>query len=64
MAKTLFEVLTDRIDDQISSSTEFLTAGSAKDFANYREVVGLLRGLQSSKAIVEDLSRNYGDNDE
>ncbi len=64
MAKTVFDVLNERIDEQVSSAQVFLSSGSAKDFANYREVVGLLRGLEISKQFVEDLSRNYMDDDD
>jgi|GEM_PF-2413352 hypothetical protein len=64
MAKTVFDVLTDKIDEQISSATQFLAGGSPKDYAAYREVVGLIRGLESSKSYIEDLSRNYMDNDD
>ena len=64
MAKTVFDVLTDKIDDQISSATQFLTGGSPKDYASYREVVGLIRGLEASKSYIEDLSRNFMENDD
>jgi hypothetical protein len=64
MAKTVFDVLTDKIDEQISSATQFLAGGSPKDYAGYREVVGLIRGLEASKSHIEDLSRNYMDNDD
>ena len=64
MAKTVFDVLNDQIDEQISSAKVFLAAGSAKDYRNYREVVGLIRGLEASKRFVEDLSRNYMDDND
>ena len=38
---------------------QFLVEGGPKDFAQYKEVCGLLRGLQISQTQVEDLSRNY-----
>ncbi len=63
MAKTVFDVLNDRIDEQISSAQVFLNSGSAKDYANYREVVGLIRGLETSKQHIEDLSRNFMEDD-
>ncbi len=63
MAKTVFDVLTQKIDEDISSATQFLAGGSAKDFAGYKEIVGLIRGLEASKQYVEDLSRNYMDED-
>lgn len=64
MAKTVFDVLNERIDEQISSAQDFLRGGSAKDYANYREIVGLIRGLEASKQFIEDLSRNYMDDDD
>ena len=64
MAKTVFDVLKDRIDGDISSAQSFLTAGSPKDYANYREVVGLIRGLEATKSYIEDLAKNYMDDDD
>tara|TARA_B100000497_G_scaffold126668_1_gene166138 strand:+ start:638 stop:835 length:198 start_codon:yes stop_codon:yes gene_type:complete len=63
MAKTVFDVLKDRINGDISSAQSFLTAGSPKDYANYREVVGLIRGLEASKSYIEDLAKNYMEDD-
>ena len=64
MAKTVFDVLTGQIDEQISSAKEFLAGGSPKDYPAYKEVVGLIRGLEAGKSYIEDLSRNYMDNDD
>jgi len=64
MAKTVFDVLKDKIDGDISSAQSFLNAGSPKDYANYREVVGLIRGLEVSKSYIEDLAKNYMENDD
>ena len=52
MAKTVFDVLTNKIDEQLSSAQTFVAGGSPKDYANYREVVGLIRGLESAKLII------------
>ena len=59
MAKTVFDVLKEKIEADKSSALEFLGNGGAKDFAQYKEVVGLIRGLEASKQHIEDLSRNY-----
>jgi len=64
MAKTVFDVLKQKIDEDISSATAFLAGGSAKDFAGYKEIAGLIRGLEASKGYIEDLSRNMEDYDE
>ena len=63
MAKTVLDVLKERLEDDKSSAIEFLTAGGAKDFAMYKETTGLVRGLETCLGYVEDLSRNleYGD---
>ena len=64
MAKTVFDVLVNKLDEDVSSATQFLAGGSAKDFAGYKEIVGLIRGLEASKSYVEDLSRNYMEDDD
>ena len=63
MAKTVFDVLKEKIDEDISSAKNFIAGGSAKDYSEYRELAGLVRGLETSKRYVEDLSRNYMEDD-
>lgn len=60
---TVFDVLKEKIEDKINASQEFLSSGGAKDFPEYREVCGLIRGLGSALREVEDLSRNHMDID-
>jgi hypothetical protein len=64
MPKTVFDVLNDNIDEEISSASVFLEAGSPKDYAGYREIVGLIRGLNSAKHFISDLAKTYGENDD
>jgi len=64
VAKTVFDVLIEKINDDLSSAQEYLTGGSPKDYAQYKEVVGLIRGLETSKSHIQDLSRNYVDDDD
>lgn len=64
MAKTVFDVLKDKIEGDKSSALEFLGNGGAKDFAQYKEIVGLVRGLEASKSYVVDLARNYMEDDD
>jgi|TARA_R110001583_G_scaffold155492_1_gene307159 hypothetical protein len=64
MAKTVFDVLINKLDEDISSATQFLSGGSAKDFAGYKEIVGLIRGFVASKQHIEDLSRNMEEDDD
>ena len=64
MTTTVFDVLRKKIEEDISSATEFLGNGGAKDFAQYKEITGMLRGLISCLNHVNDLSRNYLDDDD
>ena len=65
MAKTVYDVLINKIEAEITSAQNFLEAGSAKDYANYREIVGLIRGLKSSVLHIQDLAKQQleGDDD-
>jgi hypothetical protein len=63
MATTVFDVLNDKLTEQKRSSEEFLNSGGCKDFAEYREVCGVIRGLDHALREINDLSRNYLDND-
>ena len=64
MAKTVFDVLIQQIEEQKLSSIQFLTSGGPKDFSQYKEVTGLIRGLEVSKQLIEDLSRNQMEDDD
>ena len=58
MAKSVFDVLIMKHEEDISSATQFLINGGAKDLAEYREVVGRIRGLQLAIQTTKDLSRS------
>lgn len=64
MAKTVFDVLNDRINEDKTSALQFLGSGGAKDFAQYKEVTGLIRGLEACLNHVADLSRNQMEDDD
>lgn len=64
MAKTVFDVLIDKMQEDIRASVEFLVAGSAKDYAEYREVVGRVRGLRLGISVTEDLKRSQMEDDD
>ena len=64
MAATVFDVLKKRIEEQKSSAVEFLVSGGSKDYAQYKEVCGLIRGLEDTLSNMEDLSRNFMEDDD
>ena len=64
MAKTVFDVLIEKLDEDRSTALQFLGGGGAKDFAQYKEITGKIRGLDACKNYVTDLSRNYMEDDD
>ena len=64
MAKTVLDVLYDKLSEDKSSALEFLGAGGAEDFAQYKEATGFIRGLETCLNYVTDLSRNHLEDDD
>ena len=58
MAKTVFDVLREKIEADKSAALQHLAGGGVKDFAMYKESTGLIRGLETCLGHIEDLSRN------
>ena len=57
MGLTVLDILKKNIEEQKLTSIQFLTSGGPKDYAQYKEVTGLIRGLGGSIGIIEDLVR-------
>jgi len=64
MAKTVFDVLKEKLEADKASAQDFLGGGGAKDFSQYKEATGLIRGLEAGLSYIEDLSRNYMEGDD
>tara|TARA_R110000751_G_scaffold233576_1_gene334500 strand:- start:671 stop:871 length:201 start_codon:yes stop_codon:yes gene_type:complete len=64
MAATVFDVLREHIGGDKASAVEFLASGGCKDYAQYKDVCGLVRGLESALRYMEDLSRNHMEDDD
>ena len=65
MAKTVFDVLLQSIADEYSSVADSIISGAVKDHSEYRELCGLIRGLEIARREIQDLARNYlDDNDD
>ena len=54
---TVFEVLFEKIDEEVKSVSEALANGSAKTYDEYQKLCGVIKGLNIAKAHVEDLRR-------
>ena len=64
MAATVYDVLIHKYEEDIASSTQFLVGGGVKDFAEYKEVVGRIRGLQLAIQTTKDLLRSQTEDDD
>jgi hypothetical protein len=58
MATTAFDVVLKELSERRDVITQALAGGSAKDFAEYQNMCGEIRGLLYAHAIITDLVRN------
>jgi hypothetical protein len=63
VATTVFDVLIKKIEDQKSSAIDVLQSGNISDFAQYKDLCGLIRGLEIAQREIRDLAQNYLDDD-
>jgi hypothetical protein len=61
--KTL-TILVQKLDDKISQIQDALGNGSAKDFADYKSMVGEIKGLLTARLNVLDLQKNLEESDD
>jgi hypothetical protein len=56
MAKTVLDVLRDRIRQQLNDYADDLATGMCTDFAEYRHLCGVIRGLATAERLLLDLA--------
>lgn len=59
-----FDYLTSQIQEEIVAIKESLSAGAAKDFAEYQNLCGKIRGLLIAQAKMTDLKERMEKDDE
>ena len=64
MSTQAFEYLAKEIDKLRGDQATFLIGGGAKDFAEYRHVCGVIRGLTHAEQLVKDLVQKMEYSDE
>jgi hypothetical protein len=64
MAKTVFDVLLERLAAHQNAVADSTVSGAAKDYAEYRELCGLIRGLETAKREILDLAQYQLDADD
>ena len=52
---TVVDVFLEEIREQIKTRTDHLSSGAAKDYAEYRDICGFIRGLETADAFLTDL---------
>lgn len=56
--------LVEKLDDKISQVQESLGSGSAKDYADYKAMVGEIKGLLTARLNILDLQKNLEESDD
>ena len=59
-----FETLTSQIDDKISQMKDFISAGKAETFEEYKRLCGEIKGLLTARGYIIDLKQNLEESDE
>ena len=55
MASTIFEVIQSKIEDRVQAAQYHLGSGRVNDYSEYRETVGVIRGLNDVWTVVDEL---------
>lgn len=64
MAKTVLDVLKTHIEKLMESRKSALVNGSPKTFEQYREEVGVLKGLAMALTEIQDAKKMTGEEDD
>ena len=63
MEQKALSYVNSRLEDRRKELLEFLGEGGAKDYAHYKEVCGVIRGLLTAQSEIGDLVRKMKDYD-
>lgn len=58
------ELLTKRNTEDIDSNVDFLISGGAADYAEYKHICGVIRGLNLANAQIRDLAERLSKQDD
>jgi len=64
MVEKTLHLLIKRLHEYGDQALGNLSSGQVKDYAEYRELVGLIRGLRLAVSDIEDLLRNFEDQED
>ena len=46
-----------QLRERVEETEKFLSMGQAKDYAEYRHLCGLVRGLEAAEQMIKDLAK-------
>lgn len=61
---TGYDAILHKLDEEEGSHTTFLADGKASDFAEYKRICGVIRGLRLAQDITLDLQKAQEESDE
>jgi hypothetical protein len=64
MELKIFEILNQRIAERVMDLSRALSDGASKDYADYKEMCGVIKGLQTAQYELNDLLRKIKDDDD
>lgn len=64
MELKIFEVLNQKINERVHDLNGALSDGTAKDYADYRGMCGVIKGLRTAQFELNDLLRKIKDDDD
>lgn len=64
MELKIFEVLNLKINERVQDLNGALSDGTAKDYADYRGMCGVIKGLRTAQFELNDLLRKIKDDDD
>lgn len=64
MSNTVMDLLQRKLKEQENSHIQALAGGAVADYAAYRELCGVIRGLQTAQREIADLVRNLKEEDD
>lgn len=60
----VLKLLAEKLDDKVAQLQEALGNGSAKDYVEYKAMVGEIKGLLTARLNIQDLQKNFEESDE
>ena len=57
----MLEVLNKKLDEQVKQLVDVVSGGGAKTYDHYKELCGVIRGLQTAQVEIADLVRKTKD---